>query len=106
MVDQLAPSRRFLCRNATRSSVQASRAVGTPTGIVSGRATDVSTEDPQELADGGCLTTPVQGAGSYDPSEDESHLVALKKRLGIPPRATGSAYRPFRGGLPTLRRDR
>ncbi|MGZ3116078.1 hypothetical protein [Streptomyces sp. H62] len=37
---------------------------------------------------------------------DESHLVALKKKLGITPRATGSAYRPFRGGLPTLGRDR
>ncbi|MGW0629159.1 hypothetical protein [Streptomyces sp. NPDC002758] len=37
---------------------------------------------------------------------DAEHLAALKKKLGITPRANGSAYRPFRGGLPTLGKDR
>ncbi|MFD9460214.1 hypothetical protein [Streptomyces sp. NPDC060027] len=39
-------------------------------------------------------------------SADAEHLAALKKKLGITPRANGSAYRPFRGGLPTLGKDR
>jgi hypothetical protein len=38
--------------------------------------------------------------------EDAEHLAALKKKLGITPRANGSAYRPYRGGLPTLGKDR
>ncbi|MEV5463826.1 hypothetical protein AB0L17_38120, partial [Streptomyces cellulosae] len=37
---------------------------------------------------------------------DAERLAALKKQLGITPRANGSAYRPFRGGLPTLGKDR
>ncbi|MFF7394801.1 hypothetical protein ACFZAE_41160 [Streptomyces scabiei] len=37
---------------------------------------------------------------------DAEHLAALKKKLGITPRANGSVYRPFRGGLPTLGKDR
>lgn len=37
---------------------------------------------------------------------DAEHLAAVKKKLGITPRANGSAYRPFRGGLPTLGKDR
>jgi hypothetical protein len=37
---------------------------------------------------------------------DAEQLAALKKKLGITPRANGSAYRPFRGGLPTLGKDR
>ncbi|MFE9880091.1 hypothetical protein [Streptomyces sp. NPDC005784] len=37
---------------------------------------------------------------------DAEHLAALKKKLGITPRVNGSAYRPFRGGLPTLGKDR
>ncbi|MFD6548755.1 hypothetical protein [Streptomyces sp. NPDC058398] len=37
---------------------------------------------------------------------DAEHLAALKKKLGITPRANGSAYHPFRGGLPTLGKDR
>jgi hypothetical protein len=37
---------------------------------------------------------------------DAERLAALKKKLGITPRANGSAYRPFRGGLPTLGKDR
>ncbi|MFJ3439881.1 hypothetical protein ACIPM2_01675 [Streptomyces sp. NPDC086081] len=37
---------------------------------------------------------------------DAEHLAVLKKKLGITPRANGSAYRPFRGGLPTLGKDR
>ncbi|MDH6487314.1 hypothetical protein M2157_003313 [Streptomyces sp. SAI-127] len=37
---------------------------------------------------------------------DAEHLAALKQKLGITPRANGSAYRPFRGGLPTLGKDR
>ncbi|MFD4977100.1 hypothetical protein [Streptomyces sp. NPDC058424] len=37
---------------------------------------------------------------------DAEHLAALKKKLGITPRANGSAYRPYSGGLPTLGRDR
>ncbi|MEU8988372.1 hypothetical protein AB0C98_18290 [Streptomyces sp. NPDC048558] len=37
---------------------------------------------------------------------DAEHLAALKKKLGITPGANGSAYRPFRGGLPTLGKDR
>ena len=38
--------------------------------------------------------------------EDAERLAALKKKLGITPRANGSAYRPDRGGLPTLGKDR
>lgn len=37
---------------------------------------------------------------------DAEHLTALKTKLGITPRTNGSAYRPFRGGLPTLGKDR
>ncbi|WP_030319322.1 hypothetical protein [Streptomyces sp. NRRL B-3229] len=37
---------------------------------------------------------------------DAERLTALKKKLGITPRANGSAYHPFRGGLPTLGKDR
>ncbi|MEU5577179.1 hypothetical protein ABZ791_18650 [Streptomyces huasconensis] len=37
---------------------------------------------------------------------DAERLAALKKQLGITPRANGSAYRPFGGGLPTLGKDR
>ncbi|MET8270755.1 hypothetical protein [Streptomyces sp. NPDC005096] len=37
---------------------------------------------------------------------DAEHLAALKKKLGITPRVNGSAYRPYRGGLPTLGKDR
>jgi hypothetical protein len=37
---------------------------------------------------------------------DAEHLAALKTKLGITPRANGSAYRPYRGGLPTLGKDR
>ncbi|MEU6011907.1 hypothetical protein [Streptomyces sp. NPDC047453] len=37
---------------------------------------------------------------------DAEHLAALKKKLGITPRANGPAYRPYRGGLPTLGKDR
>ncbi|MEU6228294.1 hypothetical protein [Streptomyces sp. NPDC047042] len=37
---------------------------------------------------------------------DAEHLAALKRKLGIIPRANGSAYRPFGGGLPTLGKDR
>jgi hypothetical protein len=37
---------------------------------------------------------------------DAEHLAALKKKLGITPRTNGSAYRPYRGGLPTLGKDR
>ena len=37
---------------------------------------------------------------------DAERLVTLKKKLGITRRANGSAYRPFRGGLPTLGKDR
>jgi hypothetical protein len=38
--------------------------------------------------------------------EDAEHLAALKTKLGIAPRANASAYRPYRGGLPTLGKDR
>lgn len=38
--------------------------------------------------------------------EDAERLAALKKKLGITPSANGSAYRPYRGGLPTLGKDR
>lgn len=38
--------------------------------------------------------------------EDAERLTALKKKLGITPRTNGSAYRPYRGGLPTLGKDR
>ena len=37
---------------------------------------------------------------------DAERLTALKKKLGIIPRTNGSAYRPYRGGLPTLGKDR
>jgi hypothetical protein len=37
---------------------------------------------------------------------DAEHLAGLKKKLGITPRTNGSAYRPYRGGLPTLGKDR
>ncbi|MEV5801726.1 hypothetical protein [Streptomyces collinus] len=37
---------------------------------------------------------------------DAEHLATLKTRLGNTPRANGSAYRPYRGGLPTLGKDR
>ncbi|MEV5149820.1 hypothetical protein AB0L14_37030, partial [Streptomyces sp. NPDC052727] len=38
--------------------------------------------------------------------QDAEHLAVLKKKLGITPRTNGSAYRPYRGGLPTLGKDR
>ncbi|MFR9794241.1 hypothetical protein ACL07V_37400 [Streptomyces sp. MB22_4] len=38
--------------------------------------------------------------------DDAEHLAALKRKLGITPRANGSAYRPYKGGLPTLGKDR
>lgn len=38
--------------------------------------------------------------------EDAEHLATLKTKLGIAPRANASAYRPYRGGLPTLGKDR
>ncbi|MFJ6566630.1 hypothetical protein ACIQNU_04370 [Streptomyces sp. NPDC091292] len=38
--------------------------------------------------------------------QDAEHLAALKRRLGITPRTNASAYHPYRGGLPTLGKDR
>ncbi|WP_327411384.1 hypothetical protein OG458_42600 (plasmid) [Streptomyces sp. NBC_01281] len=37
---------------------------------------------------------------------DAERLDVLKRKLGITPRTNGSAYRPYRGGLPTLGKDR
>ncbi|QGZ53354.1 hypothetical protein GPZ77_34555 (plasmid) [Streptomyces sp. QHH-9511] len=39
--------------------------------------------------------------------EHAAYLAAARKRLGLdPPRANPSAYRPYRGGLPTLGKHR
>ncbi|MDG5809094.1 hypothetical protein P9869_42110 [Streptomyces ossamyceticus] len=39
-------------------------------------------------------------------AEDAKHLAALKKKLGIDPRANAGAFHPYQGGLPTLAKHR